>query len=67
MNVSRDPRPLTARENADAADTALLAAGILAVAIYGVGDLASGLLYTGYSFRTRRSANSAPSAHPCGR
>jgi hypothetical protein len=35
----------------DAVNMALLAAGILAVAIYGVGDLVSGLLYTGYSFR----------------
>ena len=51
MNVSRDPRPLTARARADAVDRALLAAGILAVVIYGVGDLASGLLYAGYSFR----------------
>ena len=51
MTTSRDPRPPTARPRADAVDTALVAAGILAVAIYGVGDLASGVLYSGYSFR----------------
>lgn len=51
MNVSRDPRPLRARARADALDTALLAAGILAVAVYGVGDLVSGLVYNGYSYR----------------
>lgn len=52
MNSSRDARPpdrsLTARSRGE---TALLAAGILAVAVYGVGDLVSGLLYRGYSFR----------------
>ena len=41
----------TARSRGDAADTALLSAGFLAVAVYGVGDLVSGLLYNGYSFR----------------
>ncbi len=51
MNVSRDPRPLTVRPRAEAVDRFLLAAGILAVAVYGVGDLLSGLLYSGYSFR----------------
>lgn len=49
MNVSRDPRPLTVRPRADAVDRVLLTAGILAVAVYGVGDLVSGLLYSGYS------------------
>ena len=29
----------------------LVAAGIAAVTLYGIGDLASGLLYAGYSFR----------------
>lgn len=42
---------LTARSRGDAVDTVLLAAGVLAVAVYGVGDLVSGLLYNGYSFR----------------
>ena len=51
MNVSRDPRPFTACAGADAVDTDLLAAGILAIAVYGVGDLVSGFLYNGYSFR----------------
>jgi hypothetical protein len=51
MNFPRDAHSPTARSRADAVDTALLAAGILAVALYGVGDLVSGLLYTGYSFR----------------
>lgn len=50
MNVSRDPRTLTARTRAEAVDRFLLTAGILAVAVYGVGDLVSGLLYNGYSF-----------------
>ena len=51
MKASREPRSLTAPARADAVNTALLAAGILAVAVYGVGDLVSGLLYNGYSFR----------------
>jgi hypothetical protein len=36
---------------ADPIDRVFLAAGILAVAIYVAGDLVSGLLYNGYSFR----------------
>lgn len=51
MKFSGVPRSLTAHPRADAVDRVLLAAGILAVAIYGVGDLSSGLLYNGYSFR----------------
>lgn len=55
MNSSRDPhsphRLLTVQTRADAVNAGLLAAGVAAVVIYGVGDLVSGLLYSGYSFR----------------
>lgn len=33
------------------AQTALILGGIVSVVLYGLGDLASGLLYQGYSFR----------------
>ena len=51
MNIPRDPRPVTSGARAGAVDAVLVGAGILAVAVYGVGDLVSGLLYNGYSFR----------------
>ena len=55
MSASRESpspsRSATARPRRDALDTFLLAAGFLAVAVYGVGDLISGLLYDGYSYR----------------
>jgi hypothetical protein len=39
------------------AKTVLLLAGIVAVSLYNVGDVVSGLLYDGYSSRDQRSAN----------
>ncbi len=42
------------------AKTALVFAGIASVALYGLGDLASGLLYHGYTFRDQRISENCP-------
>jgi hypothetical membrane protein len=48
----------------DPAKKALLAAGIVAVGVYGLGDLLSGLLYDGYSFKDQAISELAAFGSP---